>query len=98
MRWVRMEGGFLRLYSCHHLLMLLPNMYIASEESNNSNNNNNNNSQVRHTRYVRHTYVTKVRTNIYAPRYAIRTSQRVRTHSCFHTYATGEPVPLHTCK
>ena len=28
---------------------------------------------------------------IYAPRYAIRTSQRVRTHSYIHTYATGEP-------
>ena len=34
---------------------------------------------------------------IYSRRYAIRTSQRVRTHSFIHTYCTGDPlVPLHT--
>ena len=35
----------------------------------------------------------RVRTHIYAPRYAIRPSQRVRTHSCIHTYVPGS---LHT--
>ena len=28
---------------------------------------------------------------IYAPRYAIRTSERVGTHSYIHTYVSGEP-------
>ena len=36
---------------------------------------------------------------MHPPRYVIRTSQRIRTHSYIHTYATGEPgtSTYHTC-
>ena len=94
MRWVRREGGFLRLCGSRHLLIVSPSTYFSTYQRKENNNNNNNNTTTTTTTTTNNNINNKY---VYAPRYAIRTSQRVRTPSYIHTYCTGDHlVLLHT--